>query len=69
MSLRPMNVAPVLWAVISSLTVSAPMSSPINSRPEPVVPTPRMRSRGPISSQMSERPLFTTSTGRPSVLT
>ena len=34
-------MAPVLCAVISSLTVSAPISSPISSRPEPVVPTPQ----------------------------
>ena len=32
--------APVLCAVISSLTTSAPTSSAISSRPEPVVPTP-----------------------------
>src|SRR5512143_785848 len=31
-----MKVDPVLWAVISSWTVSAPTSSPISSRPEPV---------------------------------
>ncbi len=41
-SRRQTCMAPVLWAVISSLTMSAPTSSPISSRPEPVVPTPRM---------------------------
>ena len=66
-SLRPMKSAPVLWAVISSVMVSAPMSSPISSRPEPVVPTPSMLMRSPISSRMSVSPLLTTSTGRASV--
>ena len=39
--------APVLWAVISSLTTSAPTNSPISSRPDPVVPTPATMSRSP----------------------
>ncbi|OPZ72242.1 MAG: hypothetical protein BWY83_00751 [bacterium ADurb.Bin478] len=43
----PMKVDPVLCAVISSLIVSAPTSSPANSRPEPVVPTPSTRTRSP----------------------
>jgi len=67
--LRPMKSAPVLWAVISSVTMSAPVSSPMSSRPEPVVPTPRRLMRYPISSRISARPLFTTSTGRASVFT
>ena len=37
-----MWMAPVLCAVISSLTTSAPTNSAISSRPEPVVPTPRI---------------------------
>ena len=37
-----MWMAPVLWAVISSLTASAPTNSAISSRPDPVVPTPRI---------------------------
>ncbi len=36
--LRLMKSAPVLWAVISSVIRSAPQSSPMSSRPEPVVP-------------------------------
>ena len=39
--------APVLCAVISSLTTSAPANSAISSRPDPVVPTPRISSRSP----------------------
>ena len=67
--LRPMKAAPVLWAVISSVTVSAPVSSPMSSRPEPVVPTPSTRMRSPNSARRSCRALSTTSTGRASVLT
>ncbi len=66
--LRPMKSAPVLWAVISSVMMSAPVSSPMSSRPEPVVPTPSRLMRAPISSRMSVSPLLTTSTGRASVL-
>ena len=40
-------IAPVLWAVISSLTTSAPTNSAISSRPDPVVPTPRTSRRAP----------------------
>ena len=61
---RSMNVAPVLCAVISSLIVSAPTSSPISSRPDPVVPTPRMRILPPRSRSISRRPRLTTSIGR-----
>jgi len=43
-SLR-MNAAPVAWAVISFLTMSAPMKSPVRYRPEPVVAQPRTRMR------------------------
>ncbi len=67
--LRPMKSAPVLWAVISSVTVSAPVSSPTSSRPEPVVPTPSTRMRSPNSERRSCSALSTTSTGRASVLT
>ena len=42
-----MKAAPVLWAVISSLMMSAPTSSPMSSRPEPVVPTPQILMRSP----------------------
>ena len=66
--LRPMKSAPVLWAVISSVMMSAPVSSPMSSRPEPVVPTPSRLMRAPISAWMSASPLLTTSTGRASVL-
>ena len=45
-----MWMAPVLCAVISSLTTSAPTNSAISSRPDPVVPTPRISSRLPHSS-------------------
>ena len=47
---RQTCVAPVLCAVISSFTVSAPVSSPISSLPDPVVPTPRMLTRAPSPS-------------------
>ena len=42
-----MWMAPVLCAVISSLTTSAPTNSAISSRPEPVVPTPQIFRRLP----------------------
>ncbi len=65
--LRPTKSAPVLWAVISSVMTSAPQSSPMSSRPEPVVPTPSRLMRSPTSSRMSSSALPTTSTGRASV--
>jgi len=40
----------------SSLTVSAPTSSPMSSRPEPVVPTPQIRIFPPSSCSISRRP-------------
>ncbi len=49
-------MAPVLWAVISSFTVSAPTSSPMSSRPEPVVPTPAMATRSPRTRLNSCKP-------------
>ena len=52
-----MKAAPVLCAVISSLVVSAPTSSAISSRPEPVVPTPRIRIRSPSVSLDVAQPL------------
>ena len=64
-----MKVEPVLWAVISSWTVSAPTSSPISSRPDPVVPTPRIEIVSPNSSHSSFSPSVTTCTGRPCVPT
>ncbi len=57
--------APVLWAVISSLTTSAPTSSAISSRPEPVVPTPSITRRRPHSRSISARPCWTASIGPP----
>ncbi len=60
-------MAPVLCAVISSLTTSAPTNSPTSSRPDPVVPTPAMISRSPQSFRRSVRPCCTASTGRPAV--
>ena len=62
-SRSPMKEAPVLCAVISSLIVSAPISSPISSRPEPVVPTPLMRTLSPTSRSISWSPAWTTSIG------
>ena len=64
---RSMKAAPVLCAVISSLTVSAPTSSPISSRPDPVVPTPQIRTLPPRSRSISRRPRLTASIGRASV--
>ncbi len=63
----PTKVAPVLWAVISSLTVSAPISAPISSRPEPVVPAPRITSRSPHSLSICRSASATTSMGLPCV--
>ena len=67
---RADEAAPVLWAVISSLTMSAPTSSPISSRPEPVVPTPSTPDAvAELGADLLAAPLSTTSTGRASVLT
>ena len=59
--------APVLCAVISSLTTSAPTNSPTSSRPDPVVPTPATASRSPQAALSSVSPCCTASTGRPAV--
>ena len=63
----PTNSAPVLCAVISSLIVSAPTSSPISSRPDPVVPTPPIVSESPHWSAICDSAPATTSIGRPIV--
>ena len=62
-----MCTAPVLCAVISSLTASAPTNSAISSRPEPVVPTPRISRREPHNCSTSASPCCTASIGRPAV--
>jgi hypothetical protein len=63
----PTNAAPVLCAVISSWIESAPINSPTNSRPLPVVPTPQMRKRCPTAASISRRWRVTTSMGLPAV--
>ena len=62
-----MWIAPVLCAVISSLTTSAPTNSAISSRPLPVVPTPQIFSRLPQIRSTSASPCCTASIGRPAV--
>src|ERR1035441_3251526 len=62
-----MWIAPVLCAVISSFTTSAPTNSAISSRPLPVVPTPRIFSRLPQIRSTSASPCCTASIGRPAV--
>ena len=62
-----MAAAAVAWAVISFLTTSAPIMSPVRYLPEPVVPAPRILTRGPISAPTSARPCLTASIGLPAV--
>ncbi len=62
-----MAAAAVACAVISFLTTSAPIISPVRYRPEPVVPAPRIVTREPTSSPTSARPCFTASIGLPAV--
>ncbi len=61
------SAAAVACAVISFLTMSAPMKSPDRYLPEPVVPTPLTSTYSPHSSDTSRRPFLTASRGRPAV--